>query len=409
MVFAVREPSDEPELAGLPDLPLGGLPEEDARAVLASVVPGRLDESVRDRIIAETRGNPLALLELPRGMSAGELAGGFALPDAGGVPGHIEDHYRRRLAGLPEQTRRLMLVAAADPVGDATLVWRAAQTLGIEREAAAPAATEQLLDIAAQVRFRHPLVRSAVYRSSSTADRQVTHDALAAATDPEADPDRRAWHRAQATSGPDEGIAAELERSAGRAQARGGLAAAAAFLERSANLTVDPARRVERVLTAVQSNIQAGAFDAALGLLASAESGPLDEFGHARVDLLALSWHSHHDEAMKRHRCCSQPPDGSNDWTLTWRAKRTWTRSPRPCSGAASMTASTCPTWRRLLERRRADPTTSRGLPTCCWTRSARSPSTSTRPCRSAATRCRRSAATRPRPRRACAGCGTPP
>ena len=286
MVFAVREPSDEPEFAGLPDLPLGGLPEEDARAVLASVVPGRLDESVRDRIIAETRGNPLALLELPRGMSAGELAGGFALPDAGGVPGHIEDHYRRRLAGLPEQTQRLMLVAAADPVGDATLVWRAAQTLGIEREAAAPAATEQLLDIAAQVRFRHPLVRSAVYRSSSTADRQVTHDALAAATDPETDPDRRAWHRAQATSGPDEGVAAELERSAGRAQARGGLAAAAAFLERSANLTVDPARRVERVLTAVQSNIQAGAFDAALGLLASAESGPLDEFGHARVDLL---------------------------------------------------------------------------------------------------------------------------
>ena len=222
MVFAVREPSDEPELAGLSDLPLGGLPEEDARAVLASVVPGRLDESVRDRIIAETRGNPLALLELPRGMSAGELAGGFAVLDAGGVPGHIEDHYRRRLAGLPEQTQRLMLVAAADPVGDATLVWRAAQALGIEREAAAPAATEQLLDIAAQVRFRHPLVRSAVYRSSSTADRQVTHDALAAATDPETDPDRRAWHRAQATSGPDEGVAAELERSAGRAQARGG-------------------------------------------------------------------------------------------------------------------------------------------------------------------------------------------
>jgi hypothetical protein len=219
-------------------------------------------------------------------MSVAELAGGFAVPDAGDLPGHIEDHYRRRLAELPEQTQRLLLVAAADPVGDATLVWRAAQTLGIETEAASPAATEQLLDIAAQVRFRHPLVRSAVYRSASTEDRRRTHDALAAATDAETDPDRRAWHRAQATSGPDEGVAAELERSAGRAQARGGLAAAAAFLERSANLTVDPARRVERMLTAAQSNIQAGAFDAALGLLTSAESGPLDAFGHARVDLL---------------------------------------------------------------------------------------------------------------------------
>ena len=251
-----------------------------------TVVPGRLDAAVRDRIIAETRGNPLALLELPRGMSVAELAGGFALHDTADLPGHIEDRYRRRLAGLPEPTQRLMLLAAADPVGDATLVWRAAQTLGIEREAAAPAATEQLLEIAARVRFPHPLVRSAVYRSSSAADRQVTHEALATATDAEIDPDRRAWHRAQATSGQDEEVAAELERSAGRAQARGGLAAAAAFMERSADLTVDPARRGERMLAAAQSSVQAGAFDAALGLLAAAESGPLDEFGLARVDLL---------------------------------------------------------------------------------------------------------------------------
>jgi DNA-binding CsgD family transcriptional regulator len=286
MVFAVREPGDEPEYAGLSDLPLGGLAEEDARALLATVVPGRLDESVRDRIIAETRGNPLALLELPRGMSVAELTGGFVLPDAADLPAHIEHHYRRRIRSLPEQTQRLMLVAAADPLGDATLVWRAAHTLGIEREAAAPAATEQLLEIAARVRFWHPLVRSAVYRSSTAVDRRQAHDALAAATDPEADPDRRAWHRAQATSGPDEEVAAELERSAGRAQARGGLAAAAAFLERSANLTVDPARRAERTLVAAQFSVQAGAFDAALGLLAAAESGPLNEFGHARVDLL---------------------------------------------------------------------------------------------------------------------------
>ena len=286
MVFAVREPSDQIELGGLPDLSLRGLPEADARALLATVVPGRLDELVRDRIIAETHGNPLALLELPRGMSVAELTGGFALPDSGALPGHIEEHYGRRVAGLPEATRRLMLLAAADPVGDATLVWRAAQALGIESEAAAPAAKEQLLEIAERVRFPHPLVRSAAYRSSSAADRQAIHYTLAAATDAESDPDRRAWHRAQATSGPDEEVAAELERSAGRAQACGGLAAAAAFLDRSANLTVNPARRGERMLAAAQSNVQAGAFDATLGLLAAAESGPLDDFGHARVDLL---------------------------------------------------------------------------------------------------------------------------
>jgi hypothetical protein len=286
MVFAVREPNDQRELVGLPDLPLGGLPEADARAVLATVVPGRLDESVGDRIIAETRGNPLALLELPRGMSVAELAGGFALPDTGDLPGHIEERYRRRLIGLPEPTQRLMLLAAADPVGDATLLWRAAHSLGIASGAARPAVTEQLLDIGAHVRFSHPLVRSAVYRSSSPADRLVTHDALAAATDAETDPDRRAWHRAQATSGPDEEVAAELERSAGRAQARGGLAAAAAFLQRSADLSVDPTRRGQRMLAAAQFDVEAGAFDTALGLLAAAESGPLDDFGHARVDML---------------------------------------------------------------------------------------------------------------------------
>ena len=286
IVFAVRDPSGARELEGLPELALGGLVEEDARALLATVVVGRLDEHVRDRVVAETRGNPLALLELPRGMSAAELSGGFALLEVGNVPAQIEAHYLGRLEGLPAATRRLMLLAAADPVGDATLVWRAAQKLGIEREAVAPAAGEQLLEIGAQVRFRHPLVRSAVYRSSSAADRRAVHEALAAAIDPAIDPDRRAWHRAQATTGPEEEVAAELERSADRAQARGGLAAAAAFLERAANLTVDPSRRVERTLAAAQFNVQTGAFDAALGLLAAAESQELDEFLNARVDLL---------------------------------------------------------------------------------------------------------------------------
>jgi AAA ATPase domain len=230
IVVAVREPTDERQFVGLPELQLGGLPEQDARALLATVVAGRLDDRVRDRIVAETRGNPLALLELLRGMTAAELAGGFALPDAGDLPGHVEELYLRRHGLLPEATQRLMLLAAADPTGDATLLRRAAQTLGTEREAVAPAETKQLLEIGARVRFRHPLVRSAVYRVAPQQDRQAVHLALAAATDPQVDPDRRAWHLAAAAPGPDEEVASELEQSAGRAYARGGLAAAAAFL-----------------------------------------------------------------------------------------------------------------------------------------------------------------------------------
>ena len=286
MVLALRTPGTERQLEDLPELSLGGLADEDARALLATVVRGRLDDRVRDRIIEETGGNPLALLELPRGMGSAELAGGFALPDARDLPDHLEEHYLRRIGGLPEATQQLMLVAAADPVGDAPLVWRAAETLGIGREAAAPAAGEQLLQIGTRVRFRHPLVRSALYRSASASDRRAAHGALAIATDPDADPDRWAWHRAQATAGPDDEVAAALARAAGRAQARGGLAAAAAFLERSANLTTDPADGVERLLAAAQCNVHAGAFDAAVALLAAVESRSLDEFGRARVELL---------------------------------------------------------------------------------------------------------------------------
>ena len=243
IVFAVREPSQERELAGLPELPVYGLDEEDARTLLASVIPGRLDERVRERIVAETRGNPLALLELPRGMNAAELAGGFALPDAVGLPGRIQDHYLRRVGALPETTQRLMLLAAADPVGDATLLWRAARTLGIDRGAAEVAIREQLLEIGGRVRFRHPLVRTAVYSASPSADRQIVHGALAAATDAHTDPDRRAWHRAHATSAPDEAVAGELIHCAGGAQRRGGIAAAAAFLERAVAFTPDPEER----------------------------------------------------------------------------------------------------------------------------------------------------------------------
>jgi DNA-binding CsgD family transcriptional regulator len=284
LVFAARDPGAE--LAGLPELEFDGLPDEDARALLASALAGPLDARVRDLIVAETRGNPLALLELPRGLSPAELAGGFGLPGATPLTARIEDSFARQLEALPDQTRRLVQLAAADPSGDRPLVWRAAGRLGIPVQTAAPAVEAGLAEFGGQVRFRHPLARSAAYRSALFADRQQMHAALAEVTDPQADPDRRAWHRAQAAAGPDEEVALELERSAGRAQARGGLAAAAAFLERSVLLTADPARHAERALAAAQASMQAAAIGKAVELLAAAEAGPLDEFARARVDLL---------------------------------------------------------------------------------------------------------------------------
>jgi DNA-binding CsgD family transcriptional regulator len=284
LVFAAREPGEE--LQRLPELEVHGLRDGDAHALLGSVVRFVLDERVRDRIVAETRGNPLALLELPRGLTATQLAGGFGLVGAQALPGRIEESFRQRLAELPPETERLLVLAAAEPLGDPLLVWRAAERLGIGATAAAAAETEDLLTIGERVTFRHPLVRSAVYRSASVQERQAAHLALAEVTDPEVDPDRRAWHLAAAAPGPDEEVALELERSAGRAQARGGLSAAAAFLQRSVALTRDPARRAERALAAAQASLEAGAFDAALGLLATAETGALDEFQRARVDLL---------------------------------------------------------------------------------------------------------------------------
>jgi DNA-binding CsgD family transcriptional regulator len=284
LVFAARDPG--PELAGLPELAVAGLPEKDARTLLDSALAGPLDAGVRDLIIAETRGNPLALLELPRGLSPAELAGGFGLPGAAALAGRIEDSFTRQLGALPAETRRLLQLVAADPSGDLPLVWRAAGQLGIPVGAAAPAVEAGLAEFGARMRFRHPLARSAAYWSASPSDRQQLHAALAEATDPQADPDRRAWHRAQAATGPDEEVADELERSAGRAQARGGLAAAAAFLERSVALTADPARHADRALAAAQASLQAGASGKAMELLAAAETGPLDELQSARVDLL---------------------------------------------------------------------------------------------------------------------------
>jgi DNA-binding CsgD family transcriptional regulator len=286
IVTAVREPSTRHDFDGLPDLRLRGLAEEDARALLMSAVPGRIDGRVRDRIVAETRGNPLALLDLPRSMSAAELAGGFELLPATDLPRHLEEQYRQRAGELPEASQRLLLLAAAEPLGDATLIWRAAQALGIDRSSLAPAEDAQLVEIGARVRFRHPLVRSAVYRAAAHSERRDAHRALAETTDPDTDPDRRAWHRAHAAVGVDEAVADELEHSADRARARGGAAAAAAFLARAAELTPDPAVRGRRALAAAQAKFDAAASDAALDLLATAELAPLDEFQRAWLERL---------------------------------------------------------------------------------------------------------------------------
>jgi DNA-binding CsgD family transcriptional regulator len=284
LLFAARELAGA--IAPLPELPVEPLGHRDARLLLESALPARLDESVLERVVAETRGNPLALLELPRGLTPAQLAGGFGLPAAVPLSAGIEESYRRRLARLPEDARRLLLVAAADPVGDPALIRRAAERLGIPGTAADTVEADGFLRVGTRVVFRHPLVRSAVYGASGPGERREVHRALAQATDPEVDPDRRAWHHALSASLPDEDVAAELERSASRAQARGGFAAAAAFLERAASLTPDSPRRAQRALAAAQTKFRAGALDDALGLLETAEAQQLDDIERAHGDLL---------------------------------------------------------------------------------------------------------------------------
>jgi AAA ATPase domain len=296
LVFAAREAGEE--LGGLPELLVEGLRDGDARALLDSVFTGPLDARVRDQIVSEARGNPLALLELPRGLTPARLAGGFGLPGAIPLPGRLEESFQRQLDALPPETRRLVQLAAADPVGDPVLVWQAAEHLGIGAGAVTAASEAGLLEFGAQVRLRHPLVRSMAYRSASLQDRREAHRVLAEVTDPQADPDRRAWHRAQAASGPDDDVAAELERSASRAQARGGMAAAAAFLEQAALLTREPVRRAQRLLAAARAKRDAGALDAALRLLVAARARPLP--GKRTVHLAdALPAPPYHDGASE--------------------------------------------------------------------------------------------------------------
>ena len=284
IVFAARETGEA--LRGLPEVHVEPLGHRDARALLESVLSAPLDDQVLERLVVETRGNPLALVELPRGLTSSQLAGGFGVPAAAPMHAGIEESFLRRIAVLPRDSRLLVLIAASDPTGDAPLVWRAAERLGIPESAAFAAESNGLITFRPRVAFRHPLVRSAVYRSAGSDERTEVHRALAEATDPETDPDRRAWHRAQAAVMPDEDVAADLERSAARAQARGGFAAAAAFLERSAALTVEPARRAGRALAAGQAKHQAGATDDAVALLDQAEVGPLDGFQQAEAEVL---------------------------------------------------------------------------------------------------------------------------
>ena len=284
IVFAVREPGQQ--LRDLPELEVRGLRDGDARALLNSVVRFGLDVQVRDRIIAEARGNPLALLELPRGLTPTQLAGGFGLLAAHTLSARIEESFVRQLEALPEDSQRLLLVAAAEPVGDPVLLWRAADRLAIAPGSASNAKKAGLLVLGERVAFRHPLIRSAAYGSATIEDRRAVHLVLAEATDRTVDPDRRAWHLAAAAERPDEEVALELEQSASRAQARGGVAAAAAFLQRAMTLTDDPARRGDRALAAAQASLHAGEFNVVSRLLTAAEAGPLDGLQQARVDLV---------------------------------------------------------------------------------------------------------------------------
>jgi DNA-binding CsgD family transcriptional regulator len=281
MLFGAREPGEQ--LAGLPDLVIRGLQGDDARQLLASMIPGRLDDRVADQLIAEARGNPLALLELPRGLSPARLAGGFGWPGASSVEGRIEASFLQRLDRLPHDTRRGLLVAAADPLGDPALLWHAIARLGIERTLLEPAESAMVLEIDGRVRFRHPLVRSAVYRTATAPERREAHRALAESTDAAVDPDYRVWHLAQATAGPDDAVAGELEQAAARAQARGGVAAAGAFLERAAALTSRSPLGAKRALAAARLKYQAGALHDALALVAHAEAGALDDLERARA------------------------------------------------------------------------------------------------------------------------------
>jgi DNA-binding CsgD family transcriptional regulator len=284
MIFAARQPDQH--LAGLPELSVTGLPAQDAAALLESVLPGRLDSRIRDQIVAETRGNPLALLELTRGMTPAELAFGLELPGAVPLSGEVEESFRHTVCALPDDARLLLMLAAAEPTGDPVLMRQAAAILGISGDAVELASEAGLVEVGDRVRFRHPLVRSAAYRAGSGKERQLVHQSLADVTDRGHDAERYAWHLAQAAAAPSEEIALELGRAAELALARGCLAAAGAYLQRAVALSADPSRRTDRAIMAAQGKIRNGAFDTAAGLLSIAQNGRVSDLQQARIDLV---------------------------------------------------------------------------------------------------------------------------
>ena len=366
IVFSLREPGEDQDLSGLPELAVTGLSDADARALLESVVPGRLDERVQDRIVAETRGNPLALVELTRGLTAAELAGGFGRPDTRPLANRLEQSFHRQLRSLPDETQLLLLTVAAEPAGDAALLRRASERLGISAGAALPAESSGLIEFGAQVRFRHPLVRAAAYRAASSPDRRRVHSALAEVTDPDADPGRRAWHRAYAAVGPEESVADELERSASQAQARGGVAAAAAFLERATELTPDPARRAARALAAAQAKFEAAAPDTADELLSVAELGPLNELQRAQADGSAPRLSSA-AAAGVTPRLVPRGSRASKGSTTGWPGRPISKPSVRRCSRASSEASTDSGRWPKPSGRRRPDHSRL-GRATSSWT-----------------------------------------
>jgi DNA-binding CsgD family transcriptional regulator/tetratricopeptide (TPR) repeat protein len=302
LLFAARDSVRLGDLHDLPEIVVGRLSHADARTLLASLIPGRVDESVAERIIAETRGNPLTVIELLRGVSPAEFAGGFGVTSAQQVPGRFEDDLLDRTRHLPSASRRLLLTAAAEPIGEPTLHWRAAALLGTPTEAARTLESQGLLSLNPRVIFNSPVLRAAIYGAASKEERRDVHRALATATDPVSDPDRRAWHLAQAAEGPEEDVAEEMERCAARAHDRAGLAAAAAFLEKAAMLTLDSELRAERTLAAAAAKHQAGDPDAALRLLAAAEMGPLNESRRGRLE----QQRARIDFALRRGKDASQ-------------------------------------------------------------------------------------------------------
>ena len=386
MLFAVRDESDADERSDafdpLPTLVVRGLADADAAALFDSAIPGPFDARVRSRIIAEARGNPLALLELPHDLDTAELAFGIGSVDPTALTGRIERGFVGRVTRLPPATRQLMLIAAADPSGDVTLLWRAATRVGIPVDAVVPAQEAGLLELGAQVRFRHPLMRSAVYRAASPEERRKAHKVLAESTTDDTDPDYLAWHRAEAADGLDEVVAAELESTAVRAQARGGWAAAAAFLTRSMELTPDPGRRARRALAAAHARLQAGATDAAHGMLAIAAAGPLSDLDDARRSCSELRSRSRPPAAGRLRRCCFSRRSGSSLWTPPWHGRRISMPTPRRSSRAVLQTAVTLsPTWRGRSSTRAGATRVRRFLPlaNCCWTASRRSSHAATR------------------------------